>query len=67
LWEKFGENRFLGQRKKTKTNEKHENFWRGIQKIAVPIVVGAGSHARPIRQSLKTERNWDKFFGEAVF
>jgi hypothetical protein len=33
----------------------------------MPIAVGAGSHARPIRRSLKTERNWDKIFGEAVF
>jgi len=67
LWENFGGNRIVGQRKKTNTNEKHENFWRGIQKIAVPIVVGAGSHARPIRRSLKTERNWDKIFERQYF
>jgi len=33
----------------------------------MPIAVGAGSHARPIRRSLKTERNWDKIFERQYF
>jgi len=31
------------QRKKRKRTEKYEKFWWEIQKIGMPIVVGAGS------------------------
>jgi hypothetical protein len=67
LWEKFGGNRIVGQRKTRKQTKETKNFDENIRKSGVPIVVGAGSHARPIRRSLKTERNWDKIFGEAIF
>jgi hypothetical protein len=58
---------FLNNEKNGKKRKKTKNFGENMWKSGMPIVVGAGSHARPIRRSLKTERNWDKIFGEAVF
>ena len=63
----MGEIEFLGQRKERKKRKKRKILGENTLKSGMPIVVGAGSHARPIRRSLKTERNWDKIFGEAIF
>jgi len=57
----------LQQRKTRKQTKQTKIFDEKIPKSGMQIAVGAGSHARPIRRSLKTERNWDKIFGEAVF
>jgi hypothetical protein len=57
----------LQQRKTRKRTKETKFFDEKIPKSGMQIVVGAGSHARPIRRSLKTERNWDKFFGQALF
>ena len=58
---------FWDNEKNGKKRKKRKILGGDIQKIGMSIAVGAGSHARPIKQSLKTERNWDKIFGEAVF
>jgi len=67
LWEKFGGNRIFGTTKKTEKTKETKNLGENTLKSGVPTVVGAGSHARPIRRSLKTERNGNKIFGEAIF
>jgi len=61
LWENFGGNRIFGQRKTRKKTKETKNFDEKIPKSGMQIVVGAGSHARPIRRSQKTERNGIKF------
>jgi hypothetical protein len=74
LWEKSGGNRILNheknEKKQRKTRKRTKNtkiFDEKIPKSGMQIVVGAGSHARPIRRSLKTERNGIKFLERQYF
>jgi hypothetical protein len=59
---KEAKKRNIATTKKMKTDEKNEKFWGKVQNLEIPIVVGACSHAHPIRQSQKTpEHRFDSF------
>jgi hypothetical protein len=63
----LGEIEFWGQQKTRKQTKQTKIFDEKIPKSGMQIVVGAGSHARPIRRSLKTERKGINFLERQYF